>query len=151
MTRVIRSLAILTLVAAALIASAGHPGATSEVTTDGLVVIDSGSAAFYSQSYDYGGWSRIIQRRIGWGQHDPATYPYSDEGYYCVHPDYVFGNVLTLRNPRTGVTLTCTIGDNVALGDQAVWRRRWVIEVSHVLFVALGLEYGNTVEVLVLP
>jgi hypothetical protein len=118
---------------------------------EGLVVYDRGPAAYYSSSYDNGGWASIIARRLAWGQHDRDTFPYSPEGYYCVHPDFVFGNVVTLENPRTGATVQCTIADMVAPADQAHWRSSVVIEVSYRCFRALELNEGNEVELWVLP
>ncbi len=115
--------------------------------TDGLTKIAEGGAAFYAPGYDYGGWDAIISTHMRGGQGDPSTFPYSPEGYYCVHPDFVFGNVLTLQNPDTGKTIRCTVADAVAPGDQANWRSHVVIEMSYASFTALGLDRNNHVAV----
>ncbi len=115
--------------------------------TAGLTEIDEGGAAFYSPSYDNGGWDAIIRTHMSGGQGNPSTFPYSPEGYYCVHPDFVFGNVLTLQNMDTGKTIRCTVADAVAPVDQGYWRNHFVIEISYQLFTALGLNNGNHVRV----
>lgn len=112
-----------------------------------LSLIGDGGAVFYAPAYDAGGWEAIIRTHLSNGKGNAATFPYSPEGYYCVHPDFVFGNVLTLQNPATGQTLRCTVADAVAPYDQANWRRKAVIEVSYALFTALGLDRGNRVTV----
>lgn len=115
--------------------------------TDGLTPVGEGGAAFYSPSYDYGGWDAIIRTHMRGGQGSPDTFPYSPEGYYCVHPDFVFGNILTLQNTDTGKTIRCTVADAVAPWDQGYWRNHFVIEISYSLFSALGLNNGNHVRV----
>lgn len=115
--------------------------------TAGLTPVGEGGAAFYAPGYDNGGWDAIIRMHMRGGQGSPDTFPYSPEGYYCVHPDFVFGNVLTLQNMDTGKTLRCTVADAVAPGDQGYWRSRFVIEISYALFTALGLNNGNHVRV----
>jgi hypothetical protein len=115
--------------------------------TAGLTPIGEGGAAFYSPGYDNGGWDAIIRTHMNGGQGDPSTFPYSPDGYYCVHPDFVFGNILTLQNTDTGKTIRCTVADAVAPGDQAYWRSHFVIEISYSLFTALGLNNGNHVRV----
>jgi hypothetical protein len=115
--------------------------------TAGLTEIGEGGAAFYSPSYDNGGWDAIIRTHMRGGQGNPDTFPYSPEGYYCVHPDFVFGNILTLQNTDTGKTIRCTVADAVAPGDQGYWRNHFVIEISYSLFTALGLNNGNHVRV----
>jgi hypothetical protein len=115
--------------------------------TAGLTPIGEGGAAFYSPGYDNGGWDAIIRTHMNGGQGNPNTFPYSPEGYYCVHPDFVFGNVLTLQNTDTGKTIRCTVADAVAPGDQGYWRSHFVIEISYSLFTALGLTSGNHVRV----
>lgn len=114
----------------------------------GLSVVAGGAAAFYGPAYDNGGWDKIIRAHIVSGQYDAATFPYDPQGFYCVHPDYAFGAILTVRNARTGRTGTCTVADTVALSDQPVWRARWAIEMSWAMFSWLGLDNGNQVEVL---
>ncbi len=147
--RLIRSLVILSLVVVALVQSSGHVRTEGDATTAGLAMIDRGGAAYYSPSYDSGGWDRIVNLRIGWGQAGD-DFVYRTDGHWCVHPDYTFGNVLTLRNPRTGLVMTCTIGDTVAPRDQAHWRAHVVIEIAWALFRDLGLDEGNDVQVWVL-
>lgn len=150
MTRAIRSLAILALVAAALIASAGHPGATSEATTDGLVVIADGAAAYYSDGWTGAGWERIRRIQAANAGLSPAQV-YDRDGFYCVKIGFFPGNLLTLRNPRTGVTITCMTADVNAPQDNALWLSRWVVEVSWSAFKALELDEGNRVEVWIMP
>ncbi|MCA1669747.1 MAG: septal ring lytic transglycosylase RlpA family protein [Thermomicrobia bacterium] len=115
--------------------------------TAGLTVIGEGGAAFYSPNYDYGGWDAIIRTYMRGGQGNPDTFPYSPEGYYCVHPDFGFGSILTLQNMDTGKTIRCTVADTVAPWDQGYWRSHFVIEISYRLFTALGLDNGNHVRV----
>lgn len=115
--------------------------------TDGMTMVGNGGAAFYSPGYDAGGWDAIIRTHMRGGQGDPSTFPYSPDGYYCVHPDFVFGNVLTLQNPETGKTIQCTVADAVAPWDQSYWRSRFVIELSYASFTALGLDQSNHVTV----
>lgn len=123
------------------------PAAAPVNPTAGLTVIGEGGAAFYSPSYDNGGWDAIIRTHMSGGQGSPDTFPYSPDGYYCVHPDFVFGNVLTLQNMDTGKTIRCTVADAVAPWDQGYWRNHFVIEISYALFTALGLNNGNHVRV----
>ncbi len=134
--------------------TATPPPATATATTapasgmtTGLTMIGDGAAAYYAAAYDRGGWDAIIRAHLRFGHADAATFPYSPDGYYCVHPDYAFGNVLTLQNPRTGATIRCTVADAVAPGDIPVWRSRWQIELSTAAFDALGLGGGNRVTV----
>ena len=115
--------------------------------TAGLTPVGEGGAAYYAPGYDNGGWDAIINTHMRGGQGSPDSFPYSPEGYYCVHPDFVFGNVLTLQNMDTGKTLRCTVADAVAPWDQGYWRSRFVIEISYSLFTALGLNNGNHVRV----
>ena len=123
------------------------PPAPPASPTAGLTPVGEGGAAFYSPSYDNGGWDAIIRTHMRGGQGSPDSFPYSPEGYYCVHPDFVFGNVLTLQNTDTGKTIRCTVADAVAPVDQNYWRNRFVIEISYNLFTALGLNNGNHVRV----
>jgi hypothetical protein len=115
--------------------------------TAGLTAIGEGGAAFYSPQYDNGGWDAIIRTHMRGGQGSPDTFPYSPEGYYCVHPDFVFGNILTIQNTDTGKTLRCTVADAVAPWDQPFWRSHFAIEISYALFTDLGLNNGNHVRV----
>lgn len=149
MTRAIRSLAILALVAAALIASAGHRGATSEATTDGLVVIATGSAAYYAPGWQGAGWERIRHTTAANSGLQPQQVDDADK-FFCVRIGSLIGQIITLRNPATGVTATCMIADTNAPQDNAVWLSRWVVECSFNLYAYLGLQNGNRVEVLVL-
>jgi hypothetical protein len=119
--------------------------------TDGLTLVGDGGAAFYAPGYDSGGWDAIISTHMRGGQGSPDTFPYSPQGYYCVHPDFVFGNVLTLQNPETGKTLKCTVADAVAPADQPNWRSHIVIEMSYATFTALGLDQHNHVTVWAMP
>jgi hypothetical protein len=123
------------------------PPAVPTSPIDGLTMIGQGGAAFYSPGYDNGGWDAIIRTHLGHGQGDPKTFPYSPDGFYCVHPDFVFGNILTVQNMDTGKTIRCTVADAVAPWDQGYWRNRFVIEMSYALFTALGLDHGNHVTV----
>lgn len=123
------------------------PPAPPPSPTAGLTEIGSGGAAFYAPGYDRGGWDAIINTHMRGGQGTSNTFPYSPDGFYCVHPDFVFGNVLTVQNMDTGKTLHCTVADAVAPWDQGVWRSRFVIEMSYALFTALGLDRGNHVTV----
>jgi hypothetical protein len=123
------------------------PAAAPVNPTAGLTPVGEGGAAFYAPGYDSGGWDAIIQAHMRGGQGSPETFPYSPQGYYCVHPDFVFGNVLTLQNMDTGQTIRCTVADAVAPGDQGYWRSHFVIEISYSLFTALGLNNGNHVRV----
>jgi hypothetical protein len=115
--------------------------------TAGLTPIGEGGAAFYSPQYDNGGWDAIIRTHMRGGQGSPDTFPYSPQGYYCVHPDFVFGNILTIQNTDTGKTLRCTVADAVAPSDQPFWRSHFAIEISYSLFTDLGLNNGNHVRV----
>ncbi len=115
--------------------------------TDGLTLIAEGGAEYYAPNYDWGGWDAIISTHIRGGQGSPDTFPYSPQGYYCVHPDFVFGNVLTLQNPETGKTIKCTVADAVAPWDQPNWRSHCVIEMSYAAYTALGLDQRNHVTV----
>lgn len=115
--------------------------------TAGLTPIGEGGAAFYSPQYDNGGWDAIIRTHMRDGQGSPDTFPYSPQGYYCVHPDFVFGNILTIQNTDTGETLRCTVADAVAPWDQLFWRSHFAIEISYSLFTDLGLNNGNHVRV----
>jgi len=111
----------------------------------GLVMIARGPAAFYSPGYDRGGWEAIIHRHIQFGQVNDSTFAWSPQGYYCVHPDYHLGNILTLQNPRTGKTIRCTVADAVDAGDEALWRSRWKVEMSYAAFTALALNQDENV------
>lgn len=155
MTRTIRGAAIALLMLVSLafstLAAPQSPAQSSAgATTDGLTLLDEGSAVYYGPRWDNGGWDQIVQRHIDWGQ-APDRFVYRTDGQWCVNPDYGFGDILTLRNPQTGVTTTCTIGDAVAPQDVANWRRHAVIEVSYTLFTRLGLESGNDVQVWFMP
>lgn len=129
------------------IAPTPAPPASPVNLTAGLTPIGEGGAAFYSPGYDNGGWDAIIRTHMRGGQGSPNTFPYSPEGYYCVHPDFAFGNILTLQNTDTGKTIRCTVADAVAPQDQGYWRSHFVIEISYSLFTALGLNSGNHVRV----
>jgi len=105
--------------------------------------LEIGAGAYYAQSYDNGGWERIIERRVGWGQIDPETFPYSADGYYCVHPGSQLGARLRVMNAITGEEVVCTVADAVAPRDMAHWRNSVVIEMSYAAFVAAGGKQSN--------
>lgn len=111
----------------------------------GLTIVGRGPAAFYDPNYDRGGWDAIIRTHIRFGQTDSATFAWSSQGYYCVHPDYHLGNILTLQNPRTGVMIRCTVADVVDRGDEALWRSRWKVEMSYAAFTALALNRDENI------
>lgn len=113
--------------------------------------VGDGNAAFYSADFDNGGWDKIIQARLRSGQGDPKTFAFSPDGFYCVHPDFAFGDVLVLQNVTTGKTVRCTIADSIAPSEETVWRSHWVIETSYALFSALGLDRTNHVTVWTAP
>jgi hypothetical protein len=77
----------------------------------------------------------------GW-QHDPR-------GYYCVQPDYLPGERLTVS--ANGVTIECTIGNVVPPDQVDAWRAQWVVELNDEAWRALGLDASSvgtsTVEV----
>jgi len=98
--------------------------------------LDVGPAAYYSASFDNGGWDAIIAKRIAWGQIDPDTFAYSPDGYYCVSPDHDLGDRLAVFNAITGAGVVCTVADVVAPRDVSHWRASVVIEVSWAAFVA---------------
>lgn len=118
------------------------PTATPNPTA-GLRQIGYGPAAFYDPSYDQGGWDAIIRRQTEFGNVDTATFAYSPQGYYCVHPDYDLGAVFVLQNPRTGATIRCTVADAVNRYDIPLWRSRWHVEMSYAAFADLGLRDGE--------
>jgi hypothetical protein len=118
---------------------------------EGLVVYDRGPAVYYSAQYDNGGWDRIIAARMAWGEGDPDTFAYSSDGYYCVHPDFDFGNVVTLQNARTGQTIRCTVADTVAPQDVSWWRQHATIELSYRAWRGLALDRENDVIMWVAP
>lgn len=149
MTRLIRGGAILALALGAVLMSAGHSGATAGATTEGLTIIDEGASAYYSPSYTGAGWERIRQIQAANYGLDPSQV-YDDAGFYCVKIGFSPGNLLTLRNPRTGTTITCMTADVNASEDNAVWKSRWIVETSWLAFRALGLQNGNDVQVLVM-
>lgn len=128
-------------------APAPAPAPPPASPTAGLTIIAEGGAAFYAPGYDNGGWDAIIRTHIRGGQGSADTFPYSPEGHYCVHPDFVFGNVLTVQNMDTGKTLRCTVADAVAPADQGFWRSHFAIEISYSLFADLGLDKGNHVRI----
>ena len=104
----------------------------------------SGPAAYYDPDYDRAWWDRTVGLHASWGN-AVAGWQVDPNGYYCVHPDFSPGQ--RLRLSANGVTLDCTIGDSVQIGDQAMWRSRWAVELSWDTFQALGLAGNNSVEV----
>ncbi len=117
------------------------PAAT--IRADGEA-IGEGPAAYYRASYDAAFWHEAMRKHSGWGNaiDDWKTDP---NEYYCVHPDYLVGE--RLRLVANGVTLDCTIGDRVATPHQTQWRAKWAVEMNWPLFVALGLDKNNNVQV----
>lgn len=113
------------------------------------MVIATGSAAYYGPGWQGAGWERIRHTTAAnsglapWQVDDP-------DKFFCVRIGSLIGQIITLRNPATGVTATCRIADTNAPQDNRVWLSRWVVEVSYNLFTYLGLQDGNRVEVLVL-
>jgi hypothetical protein len=108
--------------------------------------LEVGPAAYYAASYDRGspsGWERIIARHGIWGQLDLASFPYSPEGHYCVHPGSALGDRLTIQNAITGETVVCTVADAVAPRDLAHWRSSVVVELSYKAFADAGGEAFN--------
>lgn len=147
MQRKFRGLIALSLILVGLGAPSVH---ASNPANDGLVSIGTGAAAFYDPSYDYGGWDRI--RRIQAANYGLSPdQVYDADGWYCVVIGYYPGNIITIRNENTGATGTCMIADTNAPQDNAVWRSRWVVEMSYRAFVGLGLDQGNYVSVWVMP
>lgn len=107
---------------------------------------DAGPAAFYSASYDGGGWERIYWLQASWGNQAPGAYGPSPSGYHCVHANInQVGVPLVLS--ANGVTITCITADTVQEAHKWQWREKWAIELSWTAFVALGLQNNNYVEV----
>jgi len=123
-------------------ATPAPPTATPNPTA-GLRQIGYGPAAFYDPNYDGGGWDAIIRAQTRYGHVNKDTFVYSPQGYYCVHPDYHLGAIFVLQNPRTGVTIRCTVADAVDRRDESLWRSRWHVEMSYAAFTALGLREGQ--------
>jgi hypothetical protein len=145
-----RALIALTLLSLSLVMQSGTSVSAHNPANDGLVAIDTGSAAFYSPSWDGAGWDRIRLTQARNHGID-ASKVYDPDGWYCVRPGYGIGDVLTIRNENTGATGTCVVADMVAPGDQAYWWSNFVIELSYRAFAGLGLDSGNNVSVWVLP
>lgn len=122
-----------------------RPPTATPGPTAGLQMIGNGPAAFYDPSFDSGGWDAIIRAQIRFGHVDVATFAYSPQGYYCVHPDYRLGAIFVLQNPRTGKTIRCTVADAVDHRDVTLWRSRWHVEMSYAAFTALGLRDGENI------
>lgn len=114
------------------------------LASQNLRVIGVGHAAFYSPSYTTAWWNGTLQKYASWGNIAAGWSP-DPNGYYCVHPGYIPGQRLQLT--ANGVTLWCTIGDEVASRDLASWQAHWVIELSYNTFQALHLNGNNWVEV----
>lgn len=107
---------------------------------------DAGPAAFYSASYDGGGWERIYWLQASWGNQAPGASGPSPYGYHCVHADInQVGVPLVLS--ANGITITCITADTVQEAHKWQWREKWAIELSWTAFVALGLQNNNYVEV----
>jgi len=106
--------------------------------------IGTGAAAYYSPNYTVAWWEHTLQNYASWGDIAP-NWSLDPNGYYCVNPDFKPGQRLQLT--ANGVTLWCTIGDEVAAGDVANWRAHWVVELSYNTFTALHLDRNNVVQV----
>jgi len=117
---------------------------TSPVPTSPGGEIAAGQAAYYSQSYDRAWWERTLQRYAGYGA-IAASWQNDPNGYYCVRPGFIPGQLLRLE--ANGISITCTVGDTVAAGDVASWYAHWAIELNWDAFVALGLDHQNQVTV----
>jgi len=113
------------------------PSATTTLAT-------TGKAAYYSAGYDTSWWVSTLNKYASWGGTVAGWQP-DPNGYYCVRPGMIPGQILKLT--ANGVSLTCTIGDTVASGDVAAWESRWVVELSYNTFVALHLDQNNLVTV----
>jgi hypothetical protein len=109
--------------------------ANSPIPSDALEI---GSAAYYAPAFDQAAWEQIIRLHGKWGQLDTATFPFSPEGYYCVHPGSELGDRLRVLNAITGESVICTVADAVAPQDLAHWRANVIIEMSYTAFVAAG-------------
>lgn len=117
------------------------PAAATPVSGD---MIGEGPAAYYRASYDAAFWREAMRKHAGWGNAIENWKPDPND-FYCVHPDFLVGE--RLRLVANGVTLECTIGDRVATPHQAQWRAKWAVEMNWPLFVALGLDKNNKVQV----
>ncbi|MCX2726960.1 transglycosylase SLT domain-containing protein [Thermomicrobium sp. 4228-Ro] len=120
------------------------PAGTHPLRDRPLVEIGRGHAAYYDPSYSTAWWERTLAAYADWGGAVAGAAP-DPNGFYCVHPDFRPGERLLLV--ANGTALWCTIGDTVAAGHVASWRSRWVIELSWLTFVALGLDRNNDVTV----
>ncbi|HET9014473.1 MAG TPA: transglycosylase SLT domain-containing protein [Thermomicrobiaceae bacterium] len=109
-----------------------------------VTTIGTGAAAYYSPNYTVAWWEHTLQEYASWGNIAP-NWSLDPNGYYCVNPDFKPGQRLELT--ANGVTLWCTIGDEVAAGDVANWRAHWVVELSYNTFIALHLDRNNVVTV----
>jgi len=128
---------------------AAPAAAEGGATTDGLVVIASGSAAYYGPGWTGAGWERIRHITAANVGLDASQVDDADK-FFCVKVGYGIGDIITLRNPTTGRTARCMVADTNAPQDNAVWLSRWVVEVSFNLFQYLGLNERNSVEVYVM-
>jgi hypothetical protein len=106
--------------------------------------VGEGRAAHYSSSYDVAWWEGAMASHASWGNAVEGWTP-DPNGFYCVHPDYLVGELLKLE--ANGRVLECTIGDRVAVPHQIAWRSRWSVELSWPTFLALGLDRANVVSV----
>ncbi|MEZ4569409.1 MAG: hypothetical protein R2849_03615 [Thermomicrobiales bacterium] len=107
-------------------------------------LIGQGRAAHYDPSYDSAWWERTMALHNSWGNAVDYWAP-NENGFYCVHPDYLIGERLKLE--ANGRVLECTIGDQVAIPHQIGWRAKWTVELSWSSFKALGLDRNNDVVV----
>ncbi|HVB63531.1 MAG TPA: transglycosylase SLT domain-containing protein [Nitrolancea sp.] len=118
--------------------------APAQTQAQGLTLLGTGQAAYYSSSYSTAWWDNTLQKYASWGS-AAAGWALDPNGYYCVRPGFTPGQRIQLT--ANGVTLWCTVGDTVATQDLANWKAKWVIELSWNTFQALKLAGNNHVEV----
>lgn len=106
--------------------------------------IGEGHVAYYSPSYTPDWWARTMGLHAGWGNAVEGWQP-DPNGFYCVHPDYLIGEVMKVE--ANGRVIECTIGDMVAVPHQISWRAHWVLEMNWNAFKALGLDRNNQARV----
>lgn len=107
-------------------------------------LIGEGHVAYYSPSYTPDWWVRTMGLHASWGNAVEGWQP-NPNGFYCVHPDYLIGEVMKVE--ANGRVVECTIGDMVAVPHQIAWRANWVLEMSWDTFKALGLDTNNNARV----
>lgn len=111
------------------------------------VPVAASSAAYYSPSYDYGGWDRIRTIQARNNGLDPSQV-YDPDGFYCAMPvNYDIGTTLYVTNTNTGVTASCVIADHVAPRDEAYWYAHFGVEMAYAMWTYLDLASGNDVSI----